>query len=158
MYISARQVAGVLAQFCSQTVALYDAGVEKYLGSLVSHYQAGYDPVQQRAAAVTWVGQGGILVTHSTLATGMEAATVILVTQELGGDSTDYGTGNHTDYNMQSRSELSRAVARLVVVTNSNYAKQDKIKEHFNVVHVAGDDSADDAGSADDAAGGGACC
>ena len=119
-----KKVASDMAQFCDQPIALYDAGVEKYeyVGP-ARHYQDDYDPVKQRADAVSWLRQGGILVTNSALFSGMEASTVVLITRGLG-------------FGVLARSEISRAVARLVVITNKEKVKEEVAKDNFNVIHL----------------------
>ena len=96
---------------------------------------------------MTWIEQGGILVTHTPLFSGMEASTVILITQGLG----SYDV-------VQVRSELTRAVSRLVVVSDSEGTDQDKIAERFNVVHLADDAICDYVASGEDAAGSDSGC
>ena len=59
---------------------------------------------QERDGAVSWITGGGVLVTHTRLFVGMECPQVIWVTHYMGG---------HT----LARSNIMRAVARLVVVT-----------------------------------------
>ena len=65
---------------------------------------------------------GGTLVTHASMFRGMEAASVLYVTRVPG-----YGG---------VRSGLMRAVASLVLVSDSMLAKVEKLGETFEVVNI----------------------
>ena len=66
------------------------------------------------------------MITHGSLFAGMECATVVLVTRYMGLSL--------------ARSNIMRAVARLIVITDSVYAKKDVLKKHFTVVQEDDDE------------------
>ena len=111
---------------------LYDGGVEAYRYATAHHYPIQENPsndefstVKQKANLLQWLeGTGGILVTHNRLFAGMEAPTVILITKTIGTNETAV------------RSGMLRAVAKLIVITDTTDANVTNIEEHFDVTHM----------------------
>ena len=120
-YISPLTVGSIVGQYYP-VVAVYDGGVKEYDYKESATYHS-HNPAQQRADAVTWLRHGGIMITHGSLFAGMECGTVVLVTRDMG-------------YSGQARSNLMRAVSRLVVVTDSDHVKQDGLEKHFTVQNI----------------------
>ena len=71
-------------------------------------------------------------MTHNRLFAGMEAPTVIFITKTLGPNETAV------------RSGMLRAVAKLIVITDSADAKIQNIEEHFDVTRIGGLNSISD--------------
>ena len=119
---------------------LYDGGVEAYTYATAHHYPIPADPsndefspVKQRANLLQWLeGKGGILVTHNRLFAGMEAPTVILITKTLGTNETAV------------RSGMLRAVAKLIVITDTTDSNVTNIEEHFDVTRMCDFDEISD--------------
>ena len=116
--ISPRQVAAAIP-----TAILYDGGVKWYGGWGIPTMLASSERCDQRPGLERWLTTGGTLVTHERLFRGMEAASVLYVTRDPG-----YGGG--------VRSALMRAVACLVLVTDSRFAMEEKVGETFEVVNI----------------------
>ena len=101
---------------------LYTGGVQEY-----DHYG---DPTysdltsdernQERTGAISWYHSGGILVTHTHLFVGMEAHCIIWITQRMGDQ-------------VLARSNIMRAVGRLFIVTDSEYAMTSAVKKYCSV-------------------------
>ena len=117
-YISPRQVAAAIP-----TAILYDGGVEVYNIRGIPTLLASSERCDQRPGLERWLTTGGTLVTHERLFRGMEAASVLYVT-----DSPGLGGG--------VRSALMRAVASLVLVTDSRQTNKEKVGEAFEVVNI----------------------
>ena len=118
--ISARRVAGLLPSHLATT--LYDGGVDHYWDSSPSLLSAS-DRVEQRPGVRAWLtGPGGVLVTHAMLYRGMEAPTVILITQDMDEDG--------------MRSNLMRAVAQLVVIADSGRVEEEEVRKMFDITYV----------------------
>ena len=116
--ISPRQVAAAIP-----TAILYDGGVEEYDGYGDPTLLASSERCDQRPGLERWLTTGGTLVTHERLFRGMEAASVLYVTRNpglVGG----------------VRSALMRAVASLVLVSDSRLVKEEKVGEAFEVVNI----------------------
>ena len=89
-----------------------------------------FSPGKQKANFLQSLeGKGGILVTHNRLFAGMEAPTVIFITKTLGPNETAV------------RSGMLRAVAKLIVITDSADANIKNIEEHFDVTRMRDFDS-----------------
>ena len=101
---------------------LYTGGVRTYNSTGTASYinQSCADSSKERDEAVSWITGGGVLVTHTHLFVGMECPQVIWVTNSMG------------RYTL-AKSNIMRAVARLVVVTNSNKVKTAAVQKHFTV-------------------------
>ena len=113
-------VGGVTEIMDPGAVYLYTGGVEEYGYSGHTPHSA-CNPAQERTDAEAWLSQGGVLVTHGALFSGLECTTVIWLTRNMGSSSL-------------VRSSIMRAVARLVVITQSGYLVEEIIKKHFTVV------------------------
>ena len=119
--ISARRVAGLLPSHLATT--LYDGGVDHYWLVSSPILLSASDRVEQRPGVRAWLtGPGGVLVTHAMLYRGMEAPTVILITQRMNEDG--------------MRSHLTRAVAQLVVIADSGGVKEEEVRKLFDITHV----------------------
>merc|ERR1719507_520417 len=111
---------------------LYDGGVEAYRYATAHHYPVPENPsndefstVRQRPNLLQWLeGKGGILVTHNRLFAGMEAPTGILITKTIGTNETAV------------RSGMLRAVAKLIVITDTTDSNVTNIEEHFDVARM----------------------
>ena len=101
---------------------LYTGGVQKYMYYGKPSYSDLPSDVysQERDGALTWLQQGGIIVTHTRLFVGMESDNIIWVTRLMGG-------------RVVARSNVMRAVSRLVIVTNSDTVKTDAVKKYFTL-------------------------
>ena len=75
---------------------------------------------EERNGVVLWLHKGGIIVTHTHLFVGMESQNIIWVTKSMGN-------------NVLARSNVMRAVSRLVIVTSSKSVKTDAVKKYFTV-------------------------
>ena len=78
---------------------------------------------EELGGAEEWLHKGGVLVTHGELFSGMECPTVVLVIQDMG-------------QSILARSNMLRAVARLVIIADIAHAKTEAIKKHFTVVEI----------------------
>ena len=67
-------------------------------------------------------GPGGVLVTHASLYRGMEAPTVIFITESMDEDG--------------MRGHLMRAVAQLVVICNSRMLMEEEVRKMFDITRV----------------------
>ena len=118
--ISPREVARRLSP--QHPVILYDGGVLEYgmFGS-PSLYPAA-ERLAQRGELEVWLRGGAApLVTHNTLFSGMEAATVIFVTMTLGDEA-------------GGRSGIMRATAGLLVVADSDGVNDEGIRENYDII------------------------
>ena len=119
--ISARRVAGLLPSHLATT--LYDGGVDRYLFGGTPSLLSVRDRTEQRPGVRAWLtGPGGVLVTHAMLYMGMEAPTVILITQDMSDDG--------------MRSHLMRAVAQLVVICDSGQVEEEEVRKMFDITRV----------------------
>ena len=119
--ISPREVAKNIAPVA---FVLYDAGIDTYDVDGYPTLLPEEERKDQRSDLEQWLcGSGGILITHSTLFNGMESPVVVVITQEPGG-----GTGG--------RSSFLRAVAALIVITDSNRVKKDQIQKRFDAIQI----------------------
>ena len=117
-YISPRQVAAAIP-----TAILYDGGVKEYDDRGNPTLLASSERCDQRPGLERWLTTGGTLVTHASMFRGMEAASVLYVTYNPG-----FVSG--------VRSAIMRAVASLVMVTDSRVTKEEKLGEAFEVVNI----------------------
>ena len=114
-------MAGLLPSHLATT--LYDGGVDCYQYDGSPILLSASDRAEQRPGVRAWLtGPGGVLVTHAMLYRGMEAPTVILITRKMNEDG--------------MRSHLTRAVAQLVVITNSGKVKEEEVGENFDITRV----------------------
>ena len=119
--ISARRVAGLLPSHLATT--LYDGGVDHYLYDGSLSLLSASARVEQRPGVRAWLtGAGGVLVTHASLYRGMEAPTVILITEDMDEDG--------------MRSHLMRAVAQLVVICDSRSVTEEEVRKMFDITRV----------------------
>ena len=117
--ISPRDVAANL----KRSVTLYDGGVRLYSNDGTPSLLPSSERYDQRPDLERWLTTGGLLVTHDKLFRGMEAPSVIYVTGTLGFDP-------------GARGGLMRAVAALVVISDSAQAQEEKIRKTFDVIKL----------------------
>ena len=121
--ISPREVAGRLSS-PQHPVTLYDGGVRQYdFKGSPSLYPAA-ERLAQRGELEVWLRGGAApLVTHNTLFSGMEAATVIYVTRRLGGEP-------------GARSGIMRATAGLLLVSDIGGVKEEEVSKNYEIITI----------------------
>jgi GTPase SAR1 family protein len=101
----------------------YTGGVETYdMSGVATHCPLSPSQRDEEVGgAEEWLDKRGVLVTHGELFKGMECPSVIWVTRNMGASR-------------KGRSSMMSAVARLVVLTDSNHVNTQAVKTHFTVV------------------------
>ena len=117
-----------VAPLITTTSILYDGGIDKYSKDGQPRFiclkdDRLCDARNQRPDLERWLASGGLLVTHERLFRGMEAPSILYIT-------------NHPGTSSGVRSSMMRAVATLVMIARDSAAEKDMLGENFEVVCI----------------------
>ena len=125
-WISVRELKPWISSFIPD-MKCYDAGINKF--NQFTNCEAEYSENRDNSdtnAVISWLEEGGTLLTFSYLFRGCEAESVIVVCNDWA-----FGSGKDTP-----RSAATRGVANMCIIISERKLKANVMEKHFNVIKL----------------------